>query len=128
MNKNSALYLLLVSAVFVFAGSVILLVLTADGALRLEGVGLGAGLGLWLGLAFLIGRAVYGERKNAYGLVAFMLLALIAGLAYQFVWLLPYMSAHRSVSGLFELLGGMVWALSFAAVYLSLQDYRRAGS
>lgn len=126
MKKNSALFALLISAMALFVGFVILLVLTAGGTLNLEGVAIGAGLGFWLALGFLAGRGIYGERKNVIGLVLFMIAAVVAGLIYQFVWLLPYISAHRNVPGFVELFGGMVWALSFAALYLSREDYRRA--
>jgi len=127
MKKNSALFSMIAAALFVIVASVILLVFYGNGAIQLEGVALGAGFGFWLALGFMVGRAIYGERKNVVGLIAFMLVALIAGLVYQFAWQLPYIRAHRTVTGLLEQVSGMMWALSFAAVYLSFQDYRRAG-
>jgi hypothetical protein len=53
-------------------------------------------------------------------------MALVAGLIYHLGWQLPYISAHRSVTGFLEQICGMIWALGFAAVYLSYKDYRRA--
>ncbi|MBM3789507.1 MAG: hypothetical protein FJW35_04050 [Acidobacteria bacterium] len=126
MKRNTSIFLMIVSVMFSATGAVILLVLTADGALQLEGVALGAGFGFWLALGFLAGRAIYGDNKNVVGLIVFMLLALAVGLVYHFQWQLPYINSHPAPAGLMELLCGMVWALSFAAVYLSYQDYRRS--
>jgi hypothetical protein len=128
MRKNTALFVLLASAIFLTVGFVILWILTAGGTFALEGVALGAGIGLWLSLGLLVGRAIYGRRSNVIGLALFMVAAVIAGLVYQFVWLLPYMSANRTLTGLAELFGGMGWALSFAALYLSIEDFRRAAN
>lgn len=126
MRRNYALFGLIASASLVLMGAVILLVLTADGTMRFQGVVYGAGLGFWLELAYLGGRAVYGRRKNVWGLGFFMAGALMVGLFYHFKWQLPYMNAHRDVICLLEQLSGMIWSLALTGVYLFGQDFKKA--
>lgn len=126
MNKNSALFGIIASAIFVVMGAIMLLVLSAQGAMQLRGLGLGAGLGLWLELAFLVGRAIYGRTKSVTGVLLFMGLMLVVGLIYHTTWQLPYMDANRTVTCFLEQILGMTWALGFAAIYLSYESYARA--
>jgi hypothetical protein len=126
VKRNSALFVVIASAIFMFMGSVILIVLTADGVIQPMGVVLGGGLGFWVAMAFMIGREFYGRKKNVFGLILLMLVALIVGLVYQLVWQLPYIETHRTITGFFEQISGMIWTLSLASVYLSFQNYRKA--
>ena len=115
------------SAGFAVMGAIILLVLSSEGALQLKGIALGAGFGLWLALGFLIGREVYGSRKNVAGLLVFMLAAIAVGLFYHLGWQLPYISTHRTPAGFVEQISGMAWSLSLAALYLAREEYRHSG-
>lgn len=126
MNRNSALFGIIASSIFVVMGAIMLLVLSAEGTMQLQGLGIGAVYGLWLELAYLIGRAIYARKKSVAAVLLFMGLMLILGLVYHFTLQRPYMDAHRTVTGFLEQILGMVWALGFAAIFLSYEAFRRA--
>jgi hypothetical protein len=126
MKKNYAIFIMIASGIFVITGTIILWALTIDGPLQLRGVALGAGFGSWLVLAYLIGNKIYSEKKNLLRYITFMIVALVIGSIYHFQWQLPYIRAHRSITGGFEQLGGLAWVCGLTAIYLAYQDYRKA--
>lgn len=126
MNKNSALFGMIASSIFVVMGAIMLLVLSAEGTMQLEGLGIGAVYGLWLELAYLIGRAIYAKKKSVAAVLLFMGLMLVLGLVFHATLQRPYIVAHRTMIGFLEQILGMVWALGFAAIFLSYESYRRA--
>jgi hypothetical protein len=126
MTRNNALFGIVASAILAVMGAVILLVLTADGTLRIQAVAFGAGTGFWLALVLVVGKAVYGARKNVLGLSLFMAAALIVGLIYQLKWRLPYVSANSDVRCVLEQIFGMIWSVGVTGVYLSWREYKRA--
>jgi len=126
---NLSLFGTIAFALLVLLGTVSLAVLTADGALNLRGVVLGAIFGLWLSLGFLIGHAVYGgkDRRNLKGLAVVMSIALAVGIYYHFGWQLPYMNqAAKPLTVYVEQLAGMTWALCIAGACLCASGFRKA--
>lgn len=126
MKKNYAIFALIASSIFVISGAIILFALTSYGPLNLQGVALGSGFGLWVVTVYLVGRKIYGTKKNLLGLIVFMLIALAIGLIYHFYYRKPYLVDHRNLVGVCEQLCGIAWICGFAAIYLAYQDYRRA--
>ncbi len=126
MKKNYAVFAIIASLIFVFSGAIIIYALTIHGPLNLQGVALGSGFGLWVVAVYLIGRKIYGVKKNLIGLIGFMLIAIAVGLIFQFYCRKPYLVDHRNLAGVIEQLCGIAWIGGFAAIYLAYQDYRHA--
>jgi hypothetical protein len=118
---------LTVSTLLAISGLVLLLAMSFHGLMQIKDFLMGVGSGLCLVILFLAGSEIYTVRKRRKllsRLLGFSAAILAVGLVCCFTLQHPgYRS--KAPAAYFEQLAGVLWALSSAAVYPSLREYRR---